>query len=399
MRFATAVGLAAATPAFAQPHPDLMKDVNVLHLPGMDKVVVRPNLVYKTAGEKRLVFDLYLPPGAGAKGAPRPPLVVFANGVGDRDDNSLKDWAIYTSWARLTAVSGMAAVLANSRHEQAAEDIADLVRHLRTQAADLRIDPDNLALWACSANVRVAMPYALDSANAFVKAVVLYYGQLDASLIRGDLPVFVGRAGLDNPLFNTSIDAYVAAAVVKNAPVTIVNLPNGHHAFDLVDDNDASRAIVRETLAFMKDNLSAGVQAGRRERAGQVRALALRAAKDWPAAGDAFAAWVETEPGNGFALQSWGEALYNLKRYSEAGQAYAKAGDLGVIPALTWYNAACSYALAGDKEKAIDLLTRAFGTGFLTSRDQVRTDPDLANLRDDPRYAALVAAPPAPERK
>jgi hypothetical protein len=137
MLLAAAVALATATPAPAQPRPDLMKDGCVLRLPGMDKVVVRPNLLYKQAGEKRLVFDLYLPPGGGAKGAPRPPLVVFANGVGDRD-TSLKDWAIYTSWTRLTAVSGMAAVLANGRSEQAAEDIADLVRHIRAQAADLR---------------------------------------------------------------------------------------------------------------------------------------------------------------------------------------------------------------------------------------------------------------------
>jgi adenylate cyclase len=66
-----------------------------------------------------------------------------------------------------------------------------------------------------------------------------------------------------------------------------------------------------------------------------------------------------------------------------------------VIPALTWYNAACSYALAGDKEKAIDLLTRAFGTGRITNRDHVRADADLASLKDDPRFAALVtrAAP------
>lgn len=173
-------------------------------------------------------------------------------------------------------------------------------------------------------------------------------------------------------------------------------IPNGRHAFDLVDDNDASRAVVRDTRVFMKENPSPGVQAGLRDRAYQARAMALREAKDWPAAAGAFGAWLKAEPEQGWARQYLGEALYNLKRYTEAGQAYAKAGDLGTIPALNWYNGACSYALAGDKEKAIDLLTRAFGTGRITNLDQVRADADLASLRDDPRFAALVTATAVP---
>src|SRR6185436_219058 len=66
----------AVDPADAQRRPDLLKDTNVLRLPGMERVVVRPNLVFKTAGERRLAFDLYLPVAAPAKGA-RLPLVVF----------------------------------------------------------------------------------------------------------------------------------------------------------------------------------------------------------------------------------------------------------------------------------------------------------------------------------
>ena len=380
--------LVPAEAARAQRRPDLLNDKCVLQLPDMDKVVVRSGLPFKTAGERRLEFDLYLPPGSPSRGG-TPPLVVFANGVGD-PEIPLKSWGIYKSWARLAAVSGMAAVLHNSRQGQAAEDVADLLAHLRAQAADLRFDPDNVALWACSANVGVAMPYAMDPKNSFLKAVVLYYGALDPALIRGDLPLFVGRAGLDNARFNGAIDAYVTKAVAANAPVTVVNLPGGHHAFDAFDDNDASRAVVRQTLAFMQEHLTRGVQAGLHANDRELTARSQLAAKDWPGALATTDAWMKSSPDDPGARVGRAEALYNLKRYREAGEDYARAGDLGSMPALTWYNAACSYALAGEKERAIDLLTRAFGTGRLTDREQVSADPDLASLKEDPRFQALL---------
>ena len=384
---ASIVLLLVPAEALAQRRPDLLNDRCVLALPGMDKVTVRSGFPFKTAGDRRLEFDLYLPPAAG--GGAAPPLVVFANGVGD-PEIPLKSWGIYKSWARLAAVSGMAAVLHNSRQGQAAEDVADLLAHLRARAAELRFDPDNVALWACSANVGVVMPYAMDPKNSFLKAVVLYYGALDPLLIRGDLPLFVGRAGLDNPRFNGAIDAYVAKAVAANAPIQVVNLPGGHHAFDAFDDNDASRAVVRQTLAFMKEHLTAGVQAGMRANDRELTARNQLAAKDWPSALATTDAWLKAAPDDPGARMGRAEALYNLKRYVEAGADYAKAGDLGSQPALTWYNAACSYALAGENERAIDLLTRAFATGRITDREQVRADPDLASLKEDPRFQALL---------
>lgn len=389
--------LVSGREAGAQRRPDLLNDKCVLQLPGMDKVVVRNGLTFKTMGERKLEFDLYLPPGSSAKRVAAPPLVVFANGVGD-PEIPLKSWGIYKSWARLTAVSGMAAVLHDSRQGEAASDIADLVVHLRSKASGLGFDPDNIALWACSANVGVVMPYAMDPKNAFFKAVVLYYGALDPALIRGDLPLFIGRAGLDNPRFNGAIDAYVAKAVPANAPVTVVNLPGGHHAFDAFDDDDASRTVVRQTLAFMKDHLTRGVQAGLRANERELRAREQMAAKDWPGALATTEAWLEAKPDDAGGHMGRAEALYNLKRYREAGEAYARAGDLGSMPALTWYNAACSYALAGERERAIDLLSRAFGTGRITDLEQVRADADLASLKDDARFQALLRGDRPPAR-
>ena len=65
------------------------------------------------------------------------------------------------------------------------------------------------------------------------------------------------RAGQDYPDLNRSIDEFVAAAEAAGAPVDLVDLPEAHHAFDTVDDTDASRAAIRRVLGFLREHLGA----------------------------------------------------------------------------------------------------------------------------------------------
>ena len=63
---------------------------------------------------------------------------------------------------------------------------------------------------------------------------------------------------------------------------------------------------------------------------------------------------------------------------------------------FNYYNLACTYALLGDKELALDYLTRELQGGKKSAgaierqRIWARTDPDLDNLRGDEHFAALV---------
>ncbi len=79
----------------------------------------------------------------------------------------------------------------------------------------------------------------------------------------------------------------------------------------------------------------------------------------------------------------------------EAGMPYAEAA-LRARPDdySTLYNAACYYSLAGDTERALELLERAckFGGG---SRDWIEHDSDLDPLRDNPRFQKLISDVPA----
>ncbi len=63
----------------------------------------------------------------------------------------------------------------------------------------------------------------------------------------------------------------------------------------------------------------------------------------------------------------------------------------GVDPddASVCYNVACLFALEGELDRALKNLGCAFEVGF-AHRDWIEHDPDLASLRDDPRFQALV---------
>lgn len=366
---------------------DPLTDKVVLELPSMEEVAIDPDLVYKEVDGQQLTFDLYRPKGARAED--RFPLVFFVNGVGDRE-LPLKHWGPYRSWAKLCAASGMAAVLHNAREGQTAEDLADAVTQVREQAPKLGIDPDNICIWASSANLQTGFPYATDVSNTFVKCAVFYYGALDSTRVRHDLPVLVARAGLDMPWQNVTVDAYVARSLVLNAPLTLLNLPNGRHGFDVIDKNDASREMVRSTLAFMKQNLSGDVQRARLERAAQANALSLVAGAKYADALDSCRRWVAEDGENGLARQTLATCLYHLRQFEEACANYERAGDLGHMPALTWYNAACCRALLKDKDHALVLLEKAFATGRITNLQAVRDDTDLASLKDEPRFQKLV---------
>ncbi len=71
-----------------------------------------------------------------------------------------------------------------------------------------------------------------------------------------DVPLFIARAGRDQPGMNEAIDRFIAHALAANLPLTIANHPSGPHAFDLMDDSETSRQIVRRILEFLRSHLA-----------------------------------------------------------------------------------------------------------------------------------------------
>jgi hypothetical protein len=53
------------------------------------------------------------------------------------------------------------------------------------------------------------------------------------------------------------MDQFIAASLAANAPITVVNHPAGEHGFDMMNDDDRSREIIRGLLAFLETHLRA----------------------------------------------------------------------------------------------------------------------------------------------
>lgn len=215
-----------------------------------------------------LAFDLYRPAHAGPV-----PAVLFVSGLPDPGvvqlfGKPLKDWASYQGWARLLAASGLAAITYVNRTP---DDVGALVDHLRTHAGALGLDPDRLAVWACSGNVPTAL--ALLARERFAAAALLYgyMLDLDGSTIVADAarrmyfaappvaladlhaPLLIVRADRDaTPGLNETIDRFVARAGLA---ITL-RRHDGPHAFDLLDDTDATRAVIDEVVAFLRGALA-----------------------------------------------------------------------------------------------------------------------------------------------
>ena len=90
------------------------------------------------------------------------------------------------------------------------------------------------------------------------------------------------------------------------------------------------------------------------------------------------------------AWMSLGRLQLTAKRYPDAISAFTEAAKGDAQRSTALYNLACAYALAGERDKAVDAVGRAVAAGF-RSKAALQGDPDLASIRDDGRFKELIA--------
>ncbi len=356
--------------------------------PGAASCGVRRGIVYQPSAqaELSLSFDLYTPPEF--KGERRPAVVVFVNGLGYRD---LKDWDQYTSWARATACEGLAAVTYQASSNRAADDLDLLMQYLRQHQTELSIDAANVGWWACSDNVQRVLPLAMSPARAYLRCAVFYYGMPEQwpAAIRPDLSLFIVKAGVDDQALNARIDRFALQAAAANVDMTYVVHASARPAFDVEEDSVRTRDIIQDTLKFMRIQLSAELQ-----RESEVAALERRARlaffrSDWAEMMRAYDELTKLRPDDGEAHYRLGYARSFLGHFEEALPSFERAAELNYMRPSATYNTACSHSRHGNLDLALAALRQALELGF-ENQALIKEDPDLANLRGDPRFADLM---------
>jgi acetyl esterase/lipase len=255
----------------------------VYEIAGAEAVKVRADVTYRETPDGPLGMDLYYPRGAAGAS----PAVVFLLGVSDigaraRLGCAMKEMESYICWARLAAMSGLIGITYATGADPVSDTLA-LLDAVQRDAASLGVDATRVGVWGSSGNGPVSLfalmqprtvplrcaalyyPYSLDlDGGADVASAQKTWGFANPAAGRtvddlpADVPLLVARAGRDQfSGLNAALDRFVSAALARNLPITVVNHATGSHAFDLMDDTDASRAVVRQTLTFLQEHLRA----------------------------------------------------------------------------------------------------------------------------------------------
>jgi tetratricopeptide (TPR) repeat protein len=124
----------------------------------------------------------------------------------------------------------------------------------------------------------------------------------------------------------------------------------------------------------------------------QQQAQRLLQANDFAGAAQLLAPLVERESGNARAWRMLAAASLRLQQYDRAIAAYERSLALEPSFAAARYNLGVTYALKGDREHAFATLA-AVKASRQVDMSQAALDPDLAALRDDPRFASLLPSP------
>jgi dienelactone hydrolase len=246
----------------------------------MNQVDVKRGIKYHDTPNVSLAFDIYYPPNKDE--TTLLPAVIFVFGYPDSVIQKnlgvkLKDMGAYSSWCELIASSGVAAIAYETSEPE--KNIKEIFNYITANSQKIMINPGRICIWSCSGNVPTALsllasdlkikcgvffygfmiePPGNNKASEVAKKVGFVYPELlkNPELLRWDVPTLVVKAGKDNvPNIQPTIDNYISQALAHNSPIQFINYSTGQHAFDILDNNDESREIIKRTIHFIKYHL------------------------------------------------------------------------------------------------------------------------------------------------
>jgi dipeptidyl aminopeptidase/acylaminoacyl peptidase len=245
---------------------------------GMNDVITKKNIPYLKTSDSALKMDIYYPPKFDFNR--KIPAIVFVFGYTNEGQlktakHQLRTWSPYTSWCKVVAASGMAAIVYETINPE--NDIKSLIQYINSNTDNLNIDVNKIGAYSCSANTPTEIAYVLNDSNCIFKCAVVYYGiflTTDFKYIstidtlsqnmgfvtprlseptswNRKVPLLIVHAGKDFvPHTNESLTSFVEKAIVQNIPITLMIHSNGVHGFDIYTDNESTRQIIKNTLEF-----------------------------------------------------------------------------------------------------------------------------------------------------
>ncbi len=345
--------------------------------PTTSRVTVTQDVEYGRSDTVVLRMDVYRPAGSTTS-----PTLIFFNRATGADRRR----SFYEAWARAAASRGVVAILPDLRSGSEGADFRALVAYLTTRGSTVGVDRDAIAIYAASGNVFTAFPLVEDPKLTAVKAAVIYYGTAPIAEFRRELPVLYVRAGLDRPSVNEEITKLASLAVSQNAPVTLVNHASGYHGFEMFNDDDATRDVMEQTIAFVKRATSPTFQAAMRRGIPEATAAAYVQTREFGKAAPLYAELVAARPNDARLRLSYGEALLGNAQYAEACGEFEKLKGKGLGPRDLGLPAARACMQKGDADVAIAWL-KTIPTRFLPA--DVQNEAVFAPLTAREDFRAL----------
>jgi dienelactone hydrolase len=176
-----------------------------------------------------------------------------------------RDRPLYRGYGSAVAAGNAVGVTVDHRlydvsdYPRAAADVAAAVETVRN---DPRVDADRVALWFFSGGGLLLADW-LREPPGWLRCVAASYPALaplpgwevdrrfrpaEAVAKAGDLPIVLTRVGRERPPLAAAVGAFVDAARRCGAQLEIIDVPEGLHAFDMLNDTDESRQAVRRAL-------------------------------------------------------------------------------------------------------------------------------------------------------
>ncbi|MFD7974676.1 alpha/beta fold hydrolase [Streptomyces sp. NPDC059071] len=219
--------------------------------------------------ERRGRVDLHLPDAEGPR-----PAVLFVHGGPVTPDQvpTPRDSPFFLGYGRLAADLGLVGATLDHRlygfadYPRAADDVAEAVELVR---ADPRVDADRIALWFFSAGGLLVADW-LAAPPPWLRCVALNYPVLaplpdwrrvEARFRPADRvtaaspPIVLTRAGLEHPMFQATVDHFLAVAEEAGAEVERIDVPTAHHGFEAVDHSPETRSAVRRAARSVRGRL------------------------------------------------------------------------------------------------------------------------------------------------